>query len=73
MRAVTRPSRELAEAMAFSWIDTKEVRPPNSRFYAFLNDEERPPSGAIVDALKNYEIAPVPWSSREDVRAALVA
>lgn len=73
LRAVTRPSRDLAEAMAFQWIDTKEVRPPNSQFYALLNDEERLPSGAIIDALRNYDIVPVPWGDREEVREALVA
>ena len=73
IRAVTRPSRDIAEAMAFQWIDTKEVRPPNSQFYAFLNDEDRPPSSSIIDALKNYEIVPVPWDNREQVREALVA
>lgn len=73
IRAVNRPSRDLAEALAFSWIDTKEVRPPNSRFYALLNDEERRPSPSIVDALKNYEIVPVLWSDREEIRVELAA
>lgn len=71
LRAVTRPSRDIAEAMAFQWIDTKEVRPPNSQFYAILNDEERSPSGTILDALRNYDIVPVPWGAREEVRVAL--
>lgn len=73
LRAVSKPSRDIAEAMAFSWIDTKEVRPPTSRFYAILNDEERAPSSSIVDALRNYEIDPVLWSEREVVRETLVA
>lgn len=73
LRAVSKPSRDIAEAMAFSWIDTKEVRPPTSRFYAILNDEERAPSSSIVDALRNYEIVPVLWSEREVVRETLVA
>jgi len=38
IRAVNRPSRDLAESLAFSWVDTKEVRPAESRFYAFLNE-----------------------------------
>lgn len=32
IRAVNRPSRDLAEAMAFAWVDTKEVRPTASKF-----------------------------------------
>jgi len=73
IRAVNRPSRDLAEALAFSWVDTKEVRPAASRFYAFLNDEGRPPSTSIVDALRSYEIAPVLWSQRDEVRQELAA
>ena len=73
IRAVNRPSRDLAEALAFSWVDTKEVRPAASRFYAFLNDEGRAPSATIVDALRNYEIAPVLWTHRDEVRQELVA
>ncbi len=73
IRAVNRPSRDLAEMLAFSWVDTKEVRPTASAYYAFLNDEGRPPSVAIVDALRNYDIVPVLWSRREEVRQELAA
>lgn len=71
LRAVSRPSRDIAEAMAFSWIDTREVRPPTSRYYALLNDDERQPSSSIIDALRNYDIVPVLWSERDAVREAL--
>lgn len=73
IRAVNRPSRDLAEALAFSWVDTKEVRPTASRFYAFLNDEGRQPSASIVEALRSYEIVPVLWTQREEVRQELAA
>ncbi|MBI5115239.1 DUF1829 domain-containing protein [Candidatus Poribacteria bacterium] len=36
-RSATKPNRDTAEAIAFKWIDTKEVRPPDSRAYALLN------------------------------------
>ena len=73
IRAVNRPSRDLAEGMAFSWVDTKAVRPPASKFYAFLNDENRPPTTSIVDALRNYDIVPIIWSARDSVRQELAA
>ena len=73
IRAVNKPSRDTAQVLAFSWIDTKEVRPPTSRFYAFLNDAERSPSSSILDALTNYEIIPVTWSNRDQVRSELAA
>jgi len=53
-------------------VDTKEVRPAESRFYAFLN-ENRAPSTTIVDALANYDIVPVIWSARDSVRQELAA
>lgn len=71
LRAVARPGRDTAEASAFAWIDTREVRAPEFRFYVLLNDDERPPSSSIVDALRNYEIIPVAWSERESVREEL--
>jgi uncharacterized protein DUF1829 len=73
IRAVNRPSRDLAESLAFSWVDTKEVRPSESRCYAFLNDENRAPSTTIVDALRSYDIVPVIWSDRDGVRQELAA
>ena len=69
---VNRPSRDLAESLAFSWVDTKEVRPAESRFSAFLNYQNRAPS-TTVDALRNYDIVPVIWSERDTVRQELAA
>jgi hypothetical protein len=73
LRAISRPSRDTAQAMAFSWIDTKEVRPPESRAYAVLNDSEHPISESVLDAMRNYDVRPVLWSGREQVRQELVA
>lgn len=73
LQTINKPSRETAQAIAFSWIDTKEVRPANSRAYAFLNDSEHTPSASVLDALKNYDLRPVPWSKRDEIREELVA
>ncbi len=73
LRAISRPSRDTAQAMAFSWIDTKEVRPPESRAYAVLNDSEHPISESVLDAMRNYDVRPVLWSGREQVRQELAA
>lgn len=71
MRAISRPNRDTAQAMAFSWIDTKEVRPPESRAYAILNDSEHPVSESVLDAMRNYDVRPVLWSGRDRVREEL--
>ncbi len=73
LQTINRPSRDTAQAVAFSWIDTREVRPTNSRAYAFLNDSEHALSASVMDALRNYDVNPVLWSKREEVREELVA
>jgi hypothetical protein len=73
LQTINRPSRDTAQAVAFSWIDTREVRPINSRAYAFLNDSEHALSASVMDALRNYDVNPVLWSKREEVREELVA
>jgi hypothetical protein len=73
IRAISRPSRDMAEALAFSWIDIREVRPSEAQFYVFLNDEDHMPLAPVVDALQSYEIIPVPWSNRDRVREELEA
>jgi len=73
LQAINRPKRDTAQAFAFSWIDTKDVRPANSLAYAFLNDSNHVPLSSVVDALKNYGVHPVLWSRREEVKEELVA
>ncbi len=73
LKAINRPGRDMAEAVAFSWIDTKEVRLPNSRAYAFLNDAEHVASPSVIDALRNYDVHPVLWGARLDVVEELAA
>ena len=73
LRAINRPSRDTAQAMAFSWIDTKEVRSSEARAYAILNDSEQGVSESVLDAMRNYEVDPVPWSSRDEALSKLAA
>lgn len=73
VQTINRPSRDTAQAIVLSWIDTKEVRSPDSRAYALLNDTEQPASQPVLDALRNYEVLPVPWTQRESVREELAA
>jgi hypothetical protein len=73
VKAINRPSRDTAQAVAFTWIDTKEVRPADSRAYALLNDSEQTISTAVIDALQNYDVQPVLWSKREEIREKLAA
>jgi len=73
LHAITKPSRETAESLAFSWIDTKDTRATDSRAFAFLNDTVQTVSSAVLDALQSYEVNPVPWSNRDEIRQNLMA
>jgi hypothetical protein len=73
LQAINRPSRDEAGATAFAWIDTKEVRAPDSRAYALLNDSERAVSSSVMDALQSYDVQPIQWSKRQDVVEELTA
>jgi hypothetical protein len=72
VQAINRPTRQTAESLILEWTDTRQVRPPDSKAYAVLNDQE-PVSGDMIEALQNYEIRPVLWKSRADVVAELAA
>lgn len=73
VQTINRPNRNTAQAVVLSWVDTKEVRSPKSRAYALLNDTEQEVSLAVVDALRSYDVHPVAWSQRENVREELAA
>lgn len=73
IQAINHPTRDLIKRVAFAWIDTREARSPDSRAYALINDrDELPPQDALV-ALKSYDVRPVLWSHRDEVRDELAA
>ena len=73
LRTINRPNRNAAQVMAFSWMDTGEVRSPETRAYAILNDMEQAISENVLDAMRSCEVTPVPWSGRDEVRLDLAA
>jgi len=73
IKTINHPDREIAQAYAFAWIDTKETRPPNSKAYAFINNTDHESPSSVINALKNYDINPVLWSNIEEMKEELVA
>ncbi len=73
LRVINRPSRDAAQAMAFSWHDTKERRSSEALSYAILNNLEQPIPTGVVHALHSYEVRSIPWSERDQARDELVA
>lgn len=72
VQAINKPTRQAAQSLILEWTDTRQVRPPDSKAYAVLNDQE-PVSGEMIEALQNYEILPVLWQTRAEVVAELAA
>ena len=73
LRILNNPSKDNAQAIAFAWIDTMELRPPKSAAFSILNDREKQITSGVYDALRNYEISPIQWSKREEFREKLAA
>jgi Domain of unknown function DUF1829/Domain of unknown function DUF1828 len=72
VQAINRPTRDTAMLFINAWGDTRQVRAPDSKAYAVLNDEQ-PISGSIIDAFRKYDIRPVPWTQRVEVVTELAA
>jgi len=73
LKVINHPTKEAALSLAFSWVDTKEVRSVEARAYAILNDREQHLSGSVIDALKNYEVTAVAWNEKDKRKEELAA
>lgn len=73
VQAISNPKKDTAEALVFKWLDTRETRKPETRLYAVLNDSASTVSPSVLDALRNYDLEPVLWSEREQIRETLAA
>jgi len=73
VQSINHPRKGSAEELVFKWLDTKENRTPESKLYAVLNDNESNVSPSVIGAFQNYDVTPVLWSQREQVRATLAA
>lgn len=73
LKAITRPNKDAAQAAAFAWIDTRDVRAADARLFSVLNDSEQPVSSSVLDALRSYDVQPVLWSQRSGIVAELAA
>ena len=73
VQAITRPNRAMIEPFIFAWEDTRDIRPPESRAFALLNDQDQKVSAGVFKALEAYDVAPVLWSRRDSQLEALAA
>lgn len=71
VQAISAPARDRITPFLFSLTDTREGREEPAQVYAFLNDEGKPVSDEVTQALQTYNVVPVLWSAREEYATAL--
>lgn len=72
IQTLNAPDKESVKVV-FKWLDTRETRPSNSQVFALLNDSNTRISQSIIDALRNYDLAPILWTERENAYDTLAA
>jgi hypothetical protein len=73
IKAIANPNKDAALNLITAWSDTVDQRPADARALAFLNDNDRRVGPPVMDALRKYDISPVPWSERDRHRPELAA
>lgn len=71
-KVINNPNRQNFQNTIFMWSDTKETRDTNSKLIVFLNDENRIDTN-VIEGFKNYNVATIPWSEREQYLNLLIA
>ena len=71
LRSINKPDKSSVERLAFSWIDTQEVRTVDAQAFAILNDKEVSVPTNVTDALSKYEVKPIKWSDRKEIQGVL--
>lgn len=73
IKTINRPSKEKITSLLFAWSDTRAIRRKPVQLFAFMNDQERPASAALVEACHNEGVEVVHWSAREQYVSVLTA
>jgi hypothetical protein len=75
LQAIAAPKRDNISAYLWTLSDTRSARGGGSaqegEAYAFLNDQEQPVGGDVIEALHAYRVIPAVWSERNQYVAAL--
>lgn len=66
VQTINVPTRNTVTSYLFALTDTVSERAPETRAFAFLNDEENSVSVTVEDALQAYEVSPLYWTRREE-------
>ena len=73
IQLINDPTKNNTDTVIMDWLDTKGVRPPESKAYVLINDDEKSISSNILDACESYNITSIPWSKKEEYKKNLAA
>lgn len=73
LKTVNNLERSIAQNIIFSWNDTIQVREPGTKLYTFINDKGKQVPDTCIEALKEYGIKPITWSSKSNIIKELSA
>lgn len=65
LKAINSPTKEKVQSMLYAWSDIRDIR-KGSKFYAMVNDTDRPMAAALATACTDQGVAVVPWSRRAE-------
>jgi hypothetical protein len=73
IQVINSPAKATIINYLWTLSDTRDARGHESEAYAFLNDQEQPVAGEVMEALQAYNVVPALWSNRESYVEALAA
>lgn len=73
IEALRQPDRQALDALSWAWVNTSDARGEESLGYVFLNDDGDGFTDQYYDALRRYDLQPVPWSRRHSVAEQFAA
>ncbi len=73
IKTVNNPRKASADNIILEWLDTKEIRPENSKAYTIINNREKTVSSSIIEALQNYDITPIKFDEIDKYKQELAA
>lgn len=73
LQAVNDPRKNNIELLIFKWGDTREIRSPESKMFALLNNSQKKISESVLEALDSYNIQTILWTEHEKANEILIA
>lgn len=73
IKTLNRPSKEKITSLLFAWSDTRAIRRRPVQLFAFMNDQDRSVSSALVEACHSEGVEVVRWSAKEQYLPVLTA